>query len=79
MLLTKNTDSYYLGKRNIGKEYDPTGAYNFMSWKDLFTSEIKNVYENLHKELLYTDEKQNFEDALKVFGKVDARLKEIGE
>lgn len=45
----------------------------------MFTLEIRNIYENLHKELLYTDEKQNFEDALKVFGKVDVRLKEIGE
>ena len=79
MLLTKNTDSYYLGKRNISNEYDPTGAYNFTGWKDLLTSEVRIVYENLHKELLYTDEKQNFEDALTVFSKVDARLKEIGE
>lgn len=79
MSLTKNTDSYYLGKRNISNQYDPTGAYDFISWKDMFTLEIRNIYENLHKELLYTDEKQNFEDALKVFAKVDARLKEIGE
>lgn len=76
---TKGTDSYYLGKRNISKEYDPTESYNFMIWKNLFTAEIRNIYENLHKELLYTDEKQNFEDALTVFGKVDARLREIGE
>lgn len=79
MKVTKSTDSYYLGKRNICQEYDPTGAYDFISWKDMFTLEIRNIYENLHKELLYTDEKQNFEDALKVFGKVDVRLKEIGE
>ena len=79
MKMTKDTDSYYLGKRNICKEYDPTKAYDFESWKDYFTVEIRNVYENLHKELLYTDEKQKFEDALKVFGEIDTSLKAIGE
>lgn len=47
--------------------------------QDYFTVEIENVYENLHKDLLYTDEKQKFEDALSVFEKIDVRLKEIGE
>ena len=77
--LTKDTDSYYLGKRNIGKEYDPTKAYDFAEWKDYFTPKIKNVYENLHKELLYTDEKQDFEDVLRVFNEIDIRLRQIGE
>lgn len=79
MKMTKDTDSYYLEKRNISKEYDPTKAYDFENWKDYFTDEIKNVYENLHKDLLYTDEKQKFEDVLRVFEKIDVRLKEIGE
>ena len=79
MKMTKDTDSYYLGKRNISKAYDPTKAYNFANWKEHFTIEIKNKYENLHKELLYTDEKQKFEDAIKVFELVDIRLQEIGE
>lgn len=79
MKMTKDTDSYYLEKRNISKEYDPTKAYDFENWKDYFTDEIKNVYENLHKDLLYTDEKQKFEDALRVFEKIDVRLIEIGE
>ena len=79
MKMTKDTDSYYLGKRNICKEYDPTKAYDFESWKDYFTVEIRNVYENLHKDLLYTDEKQKFEDARKVCGEIDTSLKAIGE
>lgn len=79
MRITKDTDSYYLGKRNISKEYDPTKAYDFASWKDYFTVEIRNVYENLHKDLLYTDEKQKFEDAIRVFCEIDEKLKGIGE
>ena len=79
IVITKKTDSYYLEKRNVSEEYNPVEYYNFSEWKALFSLEIQNVYENLHKELLYTDEKQNFETALDVFDKVDARLREIGE
>lgn len=77
--LTKETDSYYLNKRNISKDYDPMGLYNFEKWKQYFTEEIKNTYENLHKELLYTDEKQNFEEALNTFKEIDFILKSIDE
>lgn len=77
--VTKETDSYYLDKRNISEEYDPTGLYAFESWQQHFTEEIKNTYENLHKELLYTDVQQNFEDALSIFKEVNELLKVIGE
>lgn len=79
MEVTKKTDSYYLNKRNISREYDPAGAYDFMGWKHCFDEEIKNTYENLHKELLYTDIQQNFEDALHVFTEINSILKDIGE
>lgn len=76
---TKKTDKYYLEKRNVKKEYNPLGEYDFNSWKHYLTSQIRSRYESLHEDLLYTDEKQNFDDALKAFEKVDALLKEIGE
>jgi len=77
--LTKNTDSYYLEKRNISREYDPTGAYDFDAWKHHLTERVRLVYESLHKELLYTDEKQSFDDALSAFAKINEILKNINE
>ena len=77
--ITKDTDSYYLEKRNISKEYDPTGAYDFESWKPYLNEQVRSTYENLHKELLYTDEKQNFDVALRVFAEISEMLKSIGE
>ena len=77
--LTKDTDSYYIGKRNISAEYDPTGAYNFASWQQYFDSTIRSTYESLHTTLLYTDEKQDFDVAVNTFKQISGRLTEIGE
>ena len=77
--LTKDTDSYYVGKRNISTEYDPTGAYDFASWQQYFDSAIRSTYENLHTTLLYTDERQDFGMAIRVFEQISTRLAEIGE
>lgn len=77
--ITKNTDSYYLEKRNISKEYDPTGAYDFESWKHYLDEQVRSTYENLHKDLLYTDEQQSFDDALNAFSKINDILEYIGE
>lgn len=77
--MTKDTDSFYLEKRNISREYDPTGAYDFNSWKHNLDDEIRATYENLHKELLYTDKQQNFDDAIIAFSEIDNILKNIGE
>lgn len=77
--VTKATDSYYLEKRNISKEYNPTGAYDFESWKHYLNQQIRTTYESLHEELLYTDEKQCFDDALSAFEEIDEILKGIDE
>lgn len=77
--ITKDTDAYYIGKRHISVEYDPTGAYDFASWQQYFDSDIRSIYESLHTVLLYTDEKQNFDIAVKTFEQINARLIEIGE
>lgn len=77
--ITKNTDSYYLEKRNISKDYDPTGAYDFASWKHYLDEQVRSTYDNLHKDLLYTDEQQNFDDALNAFSKINDILEYIGE
>lgn len=77
--ITKATDSYYLEKRNISKEYDPTGAYDFDSWKRYLDEQVRSTYENLHKDLLYTNEQQNFDDALNTFSEINDVLEYIGE
>ena len=77
--ITKQTDSYYLEKRNISQEYDPTGAYDFGAWKHYLNDQVRSTYENLHKELLYTDEQQNFDDALSAFSQISEMLKNICE
>lgn len=76
---TKETDSYYLEKRGIAKEYNPQGAYDFGSWKQYLNSQIRSRYETLHKDLLYTDEPQKFDDALYAFSEINKIFTEIGE
>lgn len=77
--ITKETDSYYLEKRNINKEYNPKGEYDFDMWKHYLDDNVCQVYENLHNDLLYTDEKQKFKDAIKSFSNINKILKEIDE
>lgn len=77
--LTKATDSFYLEKRNISKDYNPTGPYDFSSWKACLDSKVRTNYEKLHEDLLFTNEKQNFNKALSTFEKISAILASIDE
>jgi len=77
--LTKETDSYYLQKRNISQEYDPLGAYAFGTWKKYFNDEIRRRYETLHEDLLYTHDCQNFDNAIKTFELINQLFSSIGE
>lgn len=65
--LTKETDSFYLQKRNVSETYDPLGAYAFESWKQYYNDEIRGRYETLHEDLLYTSERQSFAKAVQAF------------
>lgn len=76
---TKKTDSYYLLKREVTKEYNPDEAYDFPRWKEKLTLPIKSRYEKLHEDLLYTNEKQNFDDVLSTFERISEIFAEIGE
>ncbi len=77
--LTKKTDSFYLQKRNISEEYDPLGAYAFEEWKPYFNDEIRERYETLHKDLLYTSNQQSFEKAIQAFEFISHLFASIGE
>lgn len=77
--ITKETDLFYLDKRGLSHEYDPNANYNFEEWRHLLTPQVRSTYESLHKNLLYTDEPQDFKDALTAFSEINAILAEIGE
>lgn len=77
--LTKETDSFYIGRRNISAEYDPSGPYNFPVWQHHFDATIRSTYESLHETLLYTDEKQDFNMAFQTFVVINDMLSVIGE
>ena len=77
--ITKQTDSAYLVKREIPKEYRPEGLYDYDTWKEKFTNEIRANYEDLHNSLLYTNQKQDWIIVEKVFSKINQILKEINE
>lgn len=77
--LTKETDSFYIGRRNISAEYDPTGPYNFPAWQHRFDAAIRSTYESLHETLLYTDERQDFNLAIETFKIINVLLAGIQE
>jgi len=68
-----------LQKRNIPVTYNFLATYDFLSWKDRFDEQIKDRYESIHKDLLYTNKKQEFGIALKVFEEINDVLTKIGE
>ena len=77
--ITKQTDSAYLVKRAIPKDYNPEGLYDFDTWKEKFSIEIRANYEDLHNTLLYTNQKQEWINDGKVFSKINQLLIEINE
>ena len=78
--LTKQSDSVYLQKRTMPNEYQPDSPYNFLSWRESFdTRLVRNAYERLHRDLLYTDEPQPFHAAVETFEKLSNCFEAIGE
>jgi predicted nucleotidyltransferase component of viral defense system len=77
--ITKQTDSFYLEKRSIKKEYNPIESYDFSKWCQHFTKEIRDRYELLHNDLLYDNKKQDFEIAIKTFEDISTLFAEVGE
>lgn len=76
---TKQTDAFYLDKRGIPDEYDPTGPYDFARWRHYFNDEVAKRYESLHVDLLYEKERQSFTKAVETFEHIDAVFADIGE
>ena len=66
-------------KRSLPKEYNPEGKYDFQNFKHCFNKDIKSVYENMHNTLLYTNEKQKFDEAIDAFEQINKLLIDIDE
>lgn len=79
VVLTKETDSYYLNQKNIKIEYNPCEKYEFEKWRDRIRQDVKNEYENLHKTLLYTNVKQEYNEAEKILLNISKILSDIDE
>ncbi len=77
--ITKETDTFYLEKRNISKAYNPNEKYSFENWKHYFDNNIKTNYENLHNTLLFTEQKQDFKTAINIIQEISDILKDINE
>ena len=77
--LTKESDIVYLEKRKTTEDYDPAAAYDFSSWSSCLDSSIQSIYEQLHKELLYTDEMQDFGSAVNILSKIGEIFSQIQE
>jgi len=76
---TKETDEFYLEKRGITDEYNPLRAYDFPSWKKCFDASVRKRYESLHEDLLFTNEKQDFQQAMETFEEISQIFESIGE
>ncbi|WP_298078323.1 nucleotidyl transferase AbiEii/AbiGii toxin family protein [uncultured Abiotrophia sp.] len=75
---TKKTDQFYIKKRKLHEKYIPDSPYNFDEWKEKFDShKIRSNYESLHEELLYTNEIQQFDKAIKIFEEISSLFQEI--
>lgn len=80
LIKTKETDSFYLMKRNIKQDYNPIGAYDFNSWKHkLRTPEVKKQYNDLSEKLLFKKEKLEIEIAIKIFDEINKLFIDISE
>lgn len=55
------------------------GLLEIKAEEHLLNENIKSIYEDLHNTLLYTNEKQNFNEAIKTLRVIDKILKEIEE
>jgi len=75
----KQTDSVYLEKRSACRLYNPLGAYDFDAWQEKLDSAIKQRYESLSEDLLYTKEKQDFNVALATFKKISTIFASVKE
>ena len=78
--LVKATDKEYLNGKRSCEYYHPQENFNYAVWaNNLNDKELRKRYERLHEELLYTNEKQNFDDVLNVMEQIGHAFEAVGE
>ncbi len=78
--LIKTTDAEYLSGKRECNIYVPDSNFNFVDWKHKLDNRIlKDNYERLHEELLYTNEKQQYSVALRVLNEIGRVFSKCGE
>ena len=78
--LVKATDEEYLNGKRSCEYYHPQEKFNYALWANkLNDKELRKRYERLHEELLYTNEKQNFDDVLNVMEQIGHAFEAVGE
>jgi predicted nucleotidyltransferase component of viral defense system len=77
--ITKDTDSFYLGKRGLAEDYNLVEPYDFSGWREKFAPDIRARFESLHVDLIYSGIKHHFDDAVYSFERIDSIFKEIDE
>lgn len=75
----KETDKFYLEKRNKSSKYVPLEKYNFNLWKINLTDDVKRSYESLHENLVYGNKKQDFQEAMEIFDFIGCLFEDIDE
>ena len=59
--------------------YNSLEKYNFNLWKKNLTEDVKRRYESLHENLVYGNEKQDFEEAIETFKFIGDLFEDIDE
>ncbi|KAF0223102.1 MAG: hypothetical protein FD133_616 [Erysipelotrichaceae bacterium] len=75
----KNSCQVHFESVSTGHVFNALELYAFDAWKDQFNQDIKSVYEQLHQDLLYTNQVQDFNEAILCFESISRTLLEIGE
>ncbi len=80
LALTKQTDSFYISKRNVPADYDPSGPYSFETWSHALDALVMANYLRLPDSLLFSKSKKlDFEKVLETLTRLNEIFKEVGE
>jgi predicted nucleotidyltransferase component of viral defense system len=76
---TKESDHFYFEKRNFNPQYDAKKPYDFKSWSDRIDKVTIRNYQSLHQDLLFSNQKQQYEEAHQVLTEINDLFQSIGE
>jgi hypothetical protein len=75
----KELRHFYFEKRNFNPQYDAKKPYDFKSWSDRIDKVTIRNYQSLHQDLLFSNQKQQYEEAHQVLTEINDLFQSIGE